>query len=205
MIQKYFSVPGTKEATLREISAVEHWTEWMPGVTKADTLKSEASITLINLIIKTTTTIQMTMELDCCEENRIRFRQVKGFFKKYAGDYTVLPAPDGNGTTFRITLEVDAGMLAPKGMVYNKMGAMLDQFEHAFKKRISECAPMPLALPTPAPVVEARSGASVVSSRPAASDAQQSAARRKLAHVFPTRRGLEVWVAGRPYRLKAIA
>jgi hypothetical protein len=31
------------------------------------------------------------------------------------------------------------------------------------------------------------------------------AARRALAHVFATAKGLEVWVAGRPYVLKPVA
>jgi ribosome-associated toxin RatA of RatAB toxin-antitoxin module len=197
MIQKYFNVAAEKEAMLREIGAIELWPEWMPGVQTVNVLKSEGHRSVVDLVIKTVTTIQMTMELDRSQDSTIRFRQLKGWFKSYAGDYTVLPSPDGKGSTFRITLEVESGMLIPKGMVQNKLAATLDLLEQALKKRLAEHA----AAVAPQPRGEAR-----IASVPAAPrETPTPTRRRKLAHVFPTRRGVEVWIAGRPYALKALA
>ncbi len=197
MIQKYFNISAGKEAMLREIGAIERWPEWMPGVQSVGVLKSEGNRIVVDLVIKTVTTIQMTLELDRSQESTIRFRQLKGWFKSYSGDYTVLPAPDGKGSTFRITLDVESGMLIPKGMVHNKLAATLDLLEQALKKRVAERA----TVRGP----DAKGKAQVVRVPAEAHEAQPPPARRKLAHLFPTRRGLEVWVAGRPYVLKMLA
>lgn len=193
MIQKYIPVSTTKEILIREIRSVEHWAKWMPDVQSAAVVKSDGPRIVVRVVIKAMTTIDMTMELDCCAENKIKFRQIKGWFKSYAGDYTVLPAPDGTGIVFRITLDADAGMFAPKGMVYSKLTAMLDKFEGALKIRLQHCA---AAEPCAVIVPSQHHG-----SRPSAPQPP----RRKLAHLFSTRHGLEVWIAGRPHLLRTIA
>lgn len=203
MIQKYIPVPTTKEIMLREIRSVQEWPTWMPGVESADLLKSDGPRSVIRLVIKAMSKIEMTMELDCCDENKIRFRQLKGWFKSYSGEYTVLPAPSGSGIVFRVALEADAGMFAPKGMVQSRLGAMLDQFEQALHKRVQHCAPA--AQSAPAAVAEPRARGSLLApARPAAPAAAIARPRRKLVHVFPVRGGVEVWIAGRPHRLRAI-
>jgi hypothetical protein len=202
MIQQYFKIVASRDQIMREILAFNAWPEWWPGVRTVQVIQADPVRPMIDLVVKTVATIQMTLQFDCSEPNAIRFRQTKGWFKSYQGEYTLLPTPDGTGTTVKITIELESGMMVPKGMVYTKLSATLGLLEEALNKRISAHA-IPSAQPgaatrvnqAPETAVRARGAGLAEPKRP----------RRKLAHIFTAPKGLEVWVAGKPYFLRPIA
>ena len=196
MIQRYFKVGGSQDEIRRHMLAFDSWPEWWPGVQTVTVLKDDREQPLVAIVIKTVTTIQMTLQFDCRDANTIKFRQVKGWFKSYQGEYALLPAPDGSGTTVKITTELESGMMVPKGMVYTKLSATLAQLEGALNNRLG--APAARA-GKPAPTAAPRAAV-----RPAEPQRTPGISRRKLGHVFSTRDGLEVWVGGMPYLLRPL-
>ena len=196
MIQRYFKLPASAEDIAREIFAFNTWTEWWPGVQQVKVLQADPDRPLVHLTVKTVATIQMTMQFER-SPNAIQFRQVKGWFKKYSGDYAFLPTPDGSGTTVKITIDLESGMMVPKSIVYAKLSATLAELEEALTKRVREHARRPTA-PT-----GAAQAAPAVAQR--AAGAAPQAPARKLAQIFATPTGVEVWVAGRPYRLEPVS
>ena len=127
----------------------------------------------------------------------IKFRQVKGWFKSYQGEYALMPSPDGSGTTVKITTELESGMMVPKGMVYTKLSATLAQLEEALNNRLGAQT----VRGTKAPLATAPRAAAA---KPVETQARPGVSRRKLGHIFSTREGLEVWVGGRPYLLRPV-
>jgi hypothetical protein len=200
MIQRYFKLPASADDIVREIFAFDTWTEWWPGVQQVKVLQADPERPLVHLTVKTVATIQMTMQFER-GPNAIQFRQVKGWFKKYYGDYTFLPTPDGSGTTVKITIDLESGMMVPKSIVYAKLAATLGELEQALAKRVREHAPRSTAVPKPG------AGASLAAPGFAHRDTDAAAQTpaRKLAQIFATPTGVEVWIAGRPYRLEAVS
>ena len=127
MIQKYLRIRASKEEVLEEVLAYGKWPEWWPGVQKVHVIKDDPAITVLEMVIKTVSTISMTMEFNRLSNDIIKFKQIKGWFKSYQGDYSLLPSPDGAGVTFKITTELESGMLVPKSMVYIKLAASLGE------------------------------------------------------------------------------
>lgn len=197
MIQRYFKVGGPQDEIRRHMLAFDSWPEWWPGVQTVKVLKDDPEQPLVAISIKTVTTIQMTLQFDCRDVNTIKFRQVKGWFKSYQGEYALMPSPDGSGTTVKITTELESGMMVPKGMVYTKLSATLAQLEEALNNRLGAQA----VRGTKAPLATASRAAAA---KPVETQAKPGVSRRKLGHVFSTREGLEVWVGGRPYLLRPV-
>jgi hypothetical protein len=198
MIQRYFKLQASADEIAREIFAFSTWPEWWPGVQQVNVVQAHPERPLVHLTVKTVATIQMTVQFERPGPNTIQFRQVKGWFKSYSGDYTFLPTPDGSGTTVKITIELESGMMVPKSIVYAKLTATLGQLEEALAKRIGARALRPAS--AQAGGVAAKAVTAVARDTVAA----RPAPLRKLAHVFPTPAGIEVWVAGKPYRLKSV-
>jgi ribosome-associated toxin RatA of RatAB toxin-antitoxin module len=202
MIQKYFRLAASPGDVVREIAAFDTWPQWWPGVLQARVVRREGSSAVVDLVVKTAATIEMTMEFDFSQGHAVRFRQTKGWFKRYAGDYTFLPVPDGAGTILRITIDHESGMLIPKGMVHAKLSASLAQLEEALRRRI-QARPREAA-----PAGGSRPPAAAGDAGPGATAAAAAAAERRpptLAHVFAARGGLEVWIGGKPYLLRSLA
>jgi hypothetical protein len=202
VIQRYFKVAGARDEIRREMLAFEAWPEWWPGVQTVKVEQGDAERPVVTVVIKTVTTIQMTLQFDCRDTNAIKFRQLKGWFKSYQGEYALLPAPDGSGTTVKITTELESGMMVPKSMVYTKLSATLAQLEDALNRRLGVQAARP-ALARDARAMAA-AGARAAAAKRIEPEARPAVTRRKLGHVFSTPHGLEVWVAGRPYLLRAV-
>lgn len=177
--------------------AFQSWPEWWPGVQTVNVLKADPEQPLVAIAIKTVTTIQMTLQFDCRDASTIKFRQVKGWFKSYQGEYALSPSPDGSGTTVKITTELESGMMVPKSMVYTKLSATLAQLEEALNTRLGTQAGR--SSQGRAPIA---AGPRTAAARPAQTPATPT--RRKLGHVFSTREGLEVWVGGKPYLLRPV-
>ena len=117
MIQRYFKIAAPSDEIRQAMLAFETWPEWWPGVQTVKVLQTDQEKPVVALVIKTVATIQMTLQFDCRDVNAIRFRQTKGWFKSYQGEYMLLPAPDGTGTTVKITTELESGMMVPRSMV----------------------------------------------------------------------------------------
>lgn len=202
MIQRYFKVAGSRDAILAEILAFDAWPQWWPGVQSVRVVRDDRVRPTIDVVVKTVATIQMTLQFDCSNENTIQFRQLKGWFKSYQGEYALLPASDSSGTTIKITIELESGMMVPKGMVYTKLSATLGQLEEALNRRLSARAnrassPENLSSgPSLAPAVRVAAGPLPLAI---------VATRRNLGHIFETSRGFEVWVAGMPYQFRPVA
>jgi len=201
VIQRYFKIGGSQDQIRREMLAFDSWPEWWPGVQTVKILKADPEQPLVAVVIKTVTTIQMTLQFDCREVNSIKFRQVKGWFKSYQGEYALTPSPDGLGTTVKITTELESGMMVPKGMVYTKLSATLALLEEALNNRLGVQAARP-SQGREAKAQIGTAGPRAAAARPI--EAKPALSRRKLGHVFSTREGLEVWVGGRPYLLRPV-
>jgi len=198
MIQRYFRIGGSQDAIRREMLAFDSWPQWWPGVQTVNVIKADPEQPLVAVSIKTVTTIQMTLQFDCRDASTIKFRQVKGWFKSYQGEYALSPSPDGSGTTVKITTELESGMMVPKGMVYTKLSAALAQLEEALNTRLGTQTGRSTQGRAPIAAAAPRAAAARSTGAPAAPT------RRKLGHVFSTRDGLEVWVGGRPYLLRPV-
>ena len=199
MIQRYFKIGGSRDQIRREMLAFDSWPEWWPGVQTVKILKADPEQPLVAVVIKTVTTIQMTLQFDCRDVNTIKFRQVKGWFKSYQGEYALTPSPDGSGTTVKITTELESSMMVPKSMVYTKLSATLALLEEALNNRLGVQA----ARPSPGREAIGTAGQRAAT-RPTETTPKPAVSRRKLGHVFSTREGLEVWVGGRPYLLRPV-
>lgn len=137
----------------------------------------------------------MTLEVDCRGDDVVKFKQTKGWFKSYTGDWTFLPAPDGDGTTFKITTKIATPITAPKGMVYKKLSAALDDFGGSLNKRLQ-------GKPKVSSTAEPNGGEPDCPRPPEDlnSEEKPEANARKLFHgPFQTKKGLEFWINGRPY------
>jgi ribosome-associated toxin RatA of RatAB toxin-antitoxin module len=198
MIQKYLKVQASKSDLFQELLGFEAWPQWWPGVQSVNVIKKEPTLCVVDLTLNMTMTLNMTLELNWSQEDAIKFRQLKGWFKSYKGNWIFLPAPDGNRTSLKITTEVECGMLIPKGMVYTRLSESLDLFGEALNKRLQGkkrgAAQKEEALESTAQKLPLQVG-----SEPASPGMNA----RKLVHVFQTKKGLEVWISGRRYLMKS--
>jgi hypothetical protein len=204
VIQRYFKIGGSQDAIRREMLAFDSWPQWWPGVQTVNVLKADPEQPLVAVVIKTVTTIQMTLQFDLRDVNTIKFRQVKGWFKSYKGEYALTPSPDGSGTTVKITTELESGMMVPKGMVYTKLSATLAQLEEALNNRLGVHGARPSSQGRDVKASSGPAAPRAATARPIEAQAKPASRRRKLGHVFSTRDGLEVWVGGRPYLLRPV-
>lgn len=193
MIQKYIKIQASKENLLQELGAFDKWPQWWPGVESVKVIKDEPTLSVIDMVMHTVMTINMTLEIDRSRDDIIKFKQLKGWFKSYYGDWTLLPSPDGVGVTLKMTIEIECGMLIPKSMVYSKLGETLGQLGEILNKRLQGKTQ---------PVAEKRE--QVESGEQKQTPQAQSKNVRKLVHIFQTKKGLEVWVSGRRYLMKSI-
>ncbi len=197
MIQKYFKIAASQEAIRRELFAFETWPQWWPGVQRVAVLRSDGSKSVVDLTVKTAATINMTVEFDAAAPNIVKFRQLKGWFKSYRGEYAMSPAPDNAGTTVKITIELETGAFVPKGMVYSKLSANLAELGDVLARRVLQ---QPAAVNRPA--AAAAPAAARIMAAPVVPEARTIT--RTVAHLFSTAKGLEAWIDGRPYRLSAV-
>ena len=122
MIQKYIKIDTSRENLIQELSAFETWAEWWPGVKSVKVIKNEPNLSVVEMVIHTIMTINMTLEIDRSQHDIVKFKQIKGWFKSYRGDWTLLSDPNGAGITLKVTIELECGVFVPKGMVYSKLG-----------------------------------------------------------------------------------
>lgn len=190
MVERYLKIRASKPDLVRELLAFDTWSEWWPGVLSARVIQREPSQTVVQLVIKSLMTISMTLRFDHSDERVITFRQTTGWFKSYGGAYMLLSPPGKPGVTLKVSISADPGLLVPAGIIRSTLGTNLVLLEKALNERLKERArgePSAVAQPQ-APTVGAKEG-NGLTPMPA----------KKLAHVFPTRRGWEVWIAGRRY------
>jgi hypothetical protein len=197
MLQKFLKIRASKEDFLDELMAFEKWPDWWPGAQKVVVVKKEPTVCVIDLTMKAGTTVNMTLEYLRVQDNLFKFRQTKGWFKSYSGDWTIMPPPDGVGIIWKVAIVLDPGMMVPKSMIYAKFGETLDLVEQRLNQRLQ--GRKPATAPGPAEAVAQRPVAQAV-----VEAAKPAARAKKLAHVFQTKQGLEVWVSGRRHLIKAV-
>jgi carbon monoxide dehydrogenase subunit G len=207
MIQRYFKIVASREELRREVLAFDSWAQWWPGVQSVRVIDAERRRPVVELVVKAIAgaTIQMTIEVDHSQENAIHFHQTRGWFRSYRGNYVFLPAPDGAGTTLKVSIEADGGLFVPRGMVYARLSESLEELGDALARRVSERSGSLVegGLSTGPGVLPA--GAAGHRGSAARRIVRPKAGRRKLAHVFGTPRGWEVWIGGLPHLLKAMS
>ena len=200
MIERYFKIIASRDELRRELLAFDCWPQWWPDLRNVRIVETDGRRSIVDLRIAAlgSATVQTTIEVDARQDSAIHFRQIRGWFKSYSGNYTFLPAPDGNGTTMRMVIEVDCGILVPKGMVYGKLAANLDGVAEALARRIDQ---RPDRLPASAPSNISPRAQTAYLREP---QVAQSVRARTLVHAFITKRGWEVWIGGKPYRMKSV-
>lgn len=196
-VQKYIKINALQEYVLQELRAFDTWPQWWPGVQSLDVIKSENGLSVVDIVFKTLIAINATLEFDLSNENIIKARQIQGWFKTYNCDWELQQAPDGVGTIIKISLTVEIGMLAPKGMIRSQLTQNLNQLETALNKRLQgkmslsdrKAVSPETAEQKPQPPVRQKG----VGDLPI---------KRKSINIFQTKEGLEIWISGRRYIMK---
>jgi carbon monoxide dehydrogenase subunit G len=90
---------------------LERWSAWMPGVESVRLLEesSGGAIALIRQRWKGRILEQKwSFRFD---QSSLTQEQIKGFFRRWRAAWSFVPAPDGEGTTVTVDLDIDLGML----------------------------------------------------------------------------------------------
>jgi Polyketide cyclase / dehydrase and lipid transport. len=138
-IQKYIKINVSQENTQKELLAYEAWPQWMPGVVSVDIIKSEQGLSVLQVVSKESgVSIKATLEFDLSREGIIKFRQIKGWFKSYEGNWTFMPATEGAGLILKISVMLETGKFVPKSMAYSKAVRGLSLLGDALNKRLKD-------------------------------------------------------------------
>ncbi len=192
MIQQYLKLDAAKEDVLDKLLDFESLPIWWPGLERVTIVSSSApNTTVIDVTFRLMIKIDMRVEF-VCQGHVISFRQLKGWFKRYEGDWTILPASDGTSTTLKVTLWPECSVLMPKSMIHTKLSENLSDFSAGLKAQLTpinrlETARTPLLTPP--------------TSSPMSAIAHTPTAAKKLMHIFQTPDGLEIWLAGKRHVL----
>ena len=198
MIQKYIKTRASKDNLLQLICAYETWTQWWPGMKNVVVVKNEQNLVVLDIVFKAMTTIKFTLEFDMRNEGIIKFRQIKGWFKTYEGDWTFLPSADNVGITIKITMMVKCGMMVPKSMVFSQLTQNLVLLDTAINKMLQN-EERPATEKTEQLHQTPQKQLPSVCSK----EADTEIIARKSINIFETKEGLEIWISGIRYLMKA--
>ena len=184
-MRKYLKINAGKDHIFQVLTDVAQWTEWWPGFKNANVLERRGNGFVAEVATDMKIGGKMTIDIDHSQPDVVVYRQIKGWFKAYSNSWTLLPDQQGAGTTIKVAIEISAGALVSKRMLHDKLAQSLSQAEHNLNKLLQNASPLPQAAPSPetAPKPTHQAG-------------------QKPIHVFPTAKGLEVWVSGRRYIMK---
>jgi len=197
-IQKYIKINAPKEDILQELRSFDTMSQWWPGIQNLVVIKTKNDISMVDIVFKVLTTFNLTLEFDLSKENIIKFRQLKGWFKAYQGDWTLLQSPDGVGMIIKITLTVECGRFVPKGMVYSQLTQNLTQLGVAFNKRLQSKMHLSTGKVEQPELTDQKQFLHVC--RKGASTRTNA---RKTINIFQTKEGLEIWLSGKRYLMKS--
>lgn len=183
-MRKYLKINAAQEHVLQSLIDVDKWPEWWPNYQSATVLEERDGGFTADLSLDIKIGGKMVIDVDFSRAGVVVIRQIKGWFKTYSNTWTLLPDQQGTGTTIKILVEVAAGPLVSKRMLHEKVSQSLDQAENNLNHLLRGLA-QPSAGQTAGTAADA-----------------QAQARQKPIHVFPTAKGVEVWLAGRRYLLK---
>ncbi len=183
MIKKFASINAHIKAVTKVFLDIESWTEWMPGLKQLNILERKGEVVLVEM-----TQAQMGKQIK--QKLEFRFtansffqRQINGWFRKWEGEWKFLQTPDGIGTAVSVSMEIEAGMLVPKFLIF-------DAFTDIFNKLIKK----------------AEERAKFLIKQQQSSITQSTILQlpdEKILQIFQTPSGLEIWIGDRRYFLKA--
>ena len=192
MLQHHFKLDASHDRVLQTLLDFESFPSWWPGLIRlAIVARPAPGVTIANAVFKRKITLEMQLEFRH-QGDVISFRQLRGIFKRYEGDWVISPNLNGNGVTWRVTLRPEFSALFPRSMVQHMLRTDLRKLGGALNQQLqatSRVAPQT----APPSFTAAHSHMTCM--------ARTVGMTRKIPHVFHTPQGLEVWIEGRPYLL----
>jgi ribosome-associated toxin RatA of RatAB toxin-antitoxin module len=179
MIKKTAQIDSPKEEVIPIIWAFETWPDWLSKVRKASVINRDEKQALVDLTFSSFVTIHTRLLFQRQDSDTIVFKQVKGWFKEFSGQWKIVKAPQKDGTQLSITSKLEVGLLIPKKLVHCHIGDFFDDFPIALHNK-AKLFKMPKDLEAAEKVEEAR----------------------KILQVSKTGKGLEIWFLGKRYQLK---
>ncbi len=181
MIKKLFRVDAPVPLVKDMFCDSDAWPRWMPGVESCRTLKEGKDFRVIEVHQSLHGRSFVQKREMRFAGNRMKQRQLTGWFRSWKSDWNFHQPPDGKGTTVSLSVDYDLGvrgLITPRWLVQRMSVRVLDETIARAKVRARELA----AKPRPEAAAEGES----------------------LLQIYETPDGLEVWFAGRTYTLKAV-
>ena len=158
---------------------VLNWPHWFPGIRSSRVLDEVGDLRTVELV-QDVFGKEWFQRLEFeTTPNGFRQRLLKGKLKRWDAEWRFLPTPDGSGTTFSLSLEIDLGILGrltPSRVVQQAMDRLFRDVVVSARDRLRELETEP-------------------------TESEEASA---LLAVFSTPAGLELMVSGRRYRLVPI-
>lgn len=181
-MRRFGTIDGPVDLVRQTFVDVSGWPSWMPYVSSAKVVQSDAGRQKIELTRRYRgRTYAETMLLDAGGE-AVRQLQLTGYFRKWDALWKFLPAPSGQGTTVLCELDVEVGgvlgMFATAGLVNRELDPMFRELLRNLERRVRSRLPAP---PQPLPDAAGDLGA--------------------LLRLYQTPAGLELWFEGKKYLL----
>lgn len=182
MIEKYFRIDAAAEDVLAELLDINGWTDWWHEVVSLKVVKEEDARSQVELVFRPSISVRLTLDIEHANKNLIRFKQVTGWFKAYAGDWAILPDADDSTCVLRMRVHIDGGVLIPRRMLLEQYAKSLDRFGEALRQRLGHTAGR-RAKQQPDMTEEYQKEISI--------------------HLFRLKNAIEVWSAGKLFVVKS--
>ncbi|MCP4661760.1 MAG: hypothetical protein GY856_40680 [bacterium] len=181
MIKKLIRIDAPLRLVKDMFCDTDAWPQWMPGVNSCRTLREgdDCRVIEVHLSMQGKSFLQ-TREVRFAG-NRVKQRQVAGWFRSWESEFSFHQPPDGKGTTISLRIDFDLGvrgLIIPRWVIQRMSVRLLDETTARAKARAREL----MAKPRPEAAAEGES----------------------LLQIYETPDGLELWFAGRTYTLTAV-
>lgn len=182
MIKKFASIHAPVQIVSKVFTDLESWQEWMPGLRQLKILERQGDTILTEM-----TQVQMGRKLTQKMELQIsprgmKQRQITGWFRKWEGEWRFLESPDKVGTTVSVAMDIEAGRLIPKFLVFDTFSEIFGKLMKAAEARSKELFKKDPTL-APRKITEL--------------------AEEKLLQIYQTPAGLEIWIGEKRYFLRS--
>ena len=189
MLQHDFKLDADRDRVLQALLDYASFPSWWPGLMSLAIVSRPApGVAITHAVFKRKITFEMLLEFRH-QGDVISFRQLRGIFKRYEGDWVISPNPDGHGVTWRVTLRPEFSPFFTRSMMQHIMWTDLRKLGHSLNHQLKATDGATLQ-PVDTSVTNAHVDTTCSSQTP-----------RKIAHVFHTPQGLEIWLSGHPYLL----
>jgi len=181
MIKKLFKIDAPVELVKDMFCDSDAWPRWMPGVRGCRTSKEGKDYRVIEVRLSMHGRVFVQKREMRFVGNRVKHRQLAGWFRSWESEWAFHRPPDGKGTTVSLRVDYDLGvrgLITPRFLVQRMSDRLLDETIVRSKARAREL----MARPRPEAAVEGES----------------------LLQIYETADGIEVWFAGSTYILKAM-